>query len=96
MAAVHAENDIKTLVVCIANNAANLVLYENPVPSGNFDRADIRRITGMPTAETRRIKADVCITPKFGQMPEHTFGQGRAADIAGANKKDRWNMRQGH
>jgi hypothetical protein len=88
VAAIHAKNDIKSEMVSFFDHTANLILNKNPVPSGDLDRTQVWRIAHMPVAETRRIEPDIGIPLQFSQMPEDAFGQWRAADIAGANKKN--------
>ncbi len=55
----------------------------------NRNRAAIRAFSLMPAAGTGRIDVEFAATAGFArQMPEYAFGEGRAADIAGADEKN--------
>lgn len=85
---IHGEDVVEFREVPGTNLSRRLTLQADPIVSRNFRRAGVWRVANMPTASTSGFDFDMIPkTACFDQMAEDALTEGRAADVAHADKE---------
>jgi len=87
---VHGENQVEAVKIGGLDLPRPLRRNVDPVARGGFDRTRVGRVALVPVAGAGRIDGDMRSEPRIDQhLAQNALGQGRAADIAHADKQHR-------